>query len=126
MDDNRSDRDSPEPPRESRKHLLEWLLPEIDIYYLAVTLVVSLLLIASLGPVRSPTSEIVFVGVVALATNVLLLALCFVGLAPWEFSRSAVGRCTIWSLGNFLCGTVLTFLILSLRALWALAFAGGG
>jgi hypothetical protein len=104
------------------KTTMKWhrILAELDLHYLVIVLLISLLMLFGFGELWSPGDELLRASVAAAAINVAAILLSFIALAPWSLSRPwprAVIRCASWIATNFVLGSVLTFLILSTRAL---------
>jgi hypothetical protein len=95
------------------------MLQELDLHYLVITFVLSAIFIGALGAVREPMAELAFIAVFSPLANVVILALSFLGIAPWGFTKAQFVRCMIWIPTNFVAGSILTFLLLSIRVLYS-------
>lgn len=92
-------------------------LEEVDIHYLVIALMVSLLFAAGFGHLRRPADEIIAAAYFSIGGNAIILAMSFVGIAPWGFSKAGMIRCLYWIPANFVAGVILTFLVFSPRLL---------
>lgn len=105
----------------SRNRVARLLLCELDFHYLVISFLLSILCVGYLGEVRAPMKEVERAVLCAPIVNGFLVVISFIALAPWGFAWSAAKRCLVWVPVNFLAGTILTLLFLSLRVLYAWA-----
>jgi hypothetical protein len=99
---------------------MKWLrfLAELDLHYLVIPLLFSLLMLFGFGELWRPKHELLRAAIWAVSANGAMIALSFVGLAPWELTRPwipVLRRCASWVAANFLVGSAIAFAIVSLR-----------
>jgi hypothetical protein len=102
-------------------HWTNRLIRELDIHYLVISFVGTILLVPaiSLVPIGNPIRELLILWLFSLLINASMIVLSFLGIAPWGFTKQEMIRCSIWIPTNLIAGTIFSFLILSPRAVYS-------
>ncbi len=104
-------------------------LAEGDLHYLVIPFFSAILMTFGFGSLRPVTLEIAIVCSYAAVSNMVFLALSFMPLAPWSLTAPwicTLRRCGAWIAINYLVGTILTAVLMSVRILASLVVLQGG